>query len=65
MMTERVDVSHLLVTDDEDHQEKDKINTTVNTPITVGGGLIREMESFVYMESGWTSRGVQKRHSKD
>ena len=28
-----------------------KMNTTVNTPVTVGGEPIREMESFVYMGS--------------
>ena len=28
-----------------------KMNTTANTPVTVGGELIREVESFVYLGS--------------
>ena len=34
-----------------------KINTTANTPITVGGGPIKEVESFVYLGSTITKQG--------
>nr|KAG5698971.1 hypothetical protein BaRGS_033484 [Batillaria attramentaria] len=41
-----------------------KINTTANTPVTVGGEPIREIESFVYLGSvvdgqGGTDRDVK------
>ena len=34
-----------------------KINTTANTPITVGGKLTKEVESFVYLGSTITKQG--------
>ena len=34
-----------------------KINTTANTPITVGGKPIKEVESFVYLGSTITKQG--------
>ena len=34
-----------------------KINTTANTPITVGGEPIKEVESFVYLGSTITKQG--------
>nr|KAG5697588.1 hypothetical protein BaRGS_019809 [Batillaria attramentaria] len=46
-----------------------KINTTANTPVTVGGESIREVESFVYLGSvvdgqGGTDRDVTARIGK-
>ncbi|KAK7112347.1 hypothetical protein V1264_011816 [Littorina saxatilis] len=46
-----------------------KINTTANTPVTVGGEPIREVESFVYLGSvidrqGGTDRDVAARTGK-
>nr|KAG5703015.1 hypothetical protein BaRGS_016176 [Batillaria attramentaria] len=46
-----------------------KINTTANTPVTVGGEPIREVESFVYLGSvvdgqGGTDRDVTARIGK-
>ena len=46
-----------------------KINTTANTPITVGGKPIKEVESFVYLGStitkqGGTDEGVTSRIGK-
>nr|KAG5687146.1 hypothetical protein BaRGS_019224 [Batillaria attramentaria] len=46
-----------------------KINTTANTPVTVGGEPIREVESFVYLGSvvdgqGGTDRGITARIGK-
>nr|KAG5687792.1 hypothetical protein BaRGS_017270 [Batillaria attramentaria] len=46
-----------------------KINTTANTPVTVGGEPIREVESFVYLGSvvdgqGGTDRNVTARIGK-
>nr|KAG5695363.1 hypothetical protein BaRGS_033576 [Batillaria attramentaria] len=46
-----------------------KINTTANTPVTVGGEFIREVESFVYLGSvvdgqGGTDRDVTARIGK-
>ena len=34
-----------------------KINNTANTPITVGGKPIKEVESFVYLGSTITKQG--------
>ena len=34
-----------------------KINTTANTPITVGGKPIKEVESFVFLGSSITKQG--------
>ena len=46
-----------------------KINTTANTPVTVGEEPIREVESFVYLESvvdqqGGTDRDITARIGK-
>ena len=46
-----------------------KINSTANTPVTVGGEPIREVDSFFYLESaidhqGGTDRDVTARTSK-
>ena len=46
-----------------------KMNTTANAPITVGGVPIREVESFIYLESvvdqlGGTDRDVTARIGK-
>nr|KAG5690470.1 hypothetical protein BaRGS_016470 [Batillaria attramentaria] len=38
-----------------------KINTTANTPVTVGGEPIREVESFVYLGSVVDGQGVTDR----
>ena len=43
-----------------------KMNTTANTPVTVGGQPIREVESFAYLvdQQGGTDRDVTARISK-
>ena len=41
-----------------------KMNTTANALITVGGEPIREVESFVYLESVVTIRGAQTETSQ-
>ena len=41
--------------------ELTKMNTTANTPVTVGGKSIREVESFVYLESVVDQQGSTDR----
>jgi hypothetical protein len=42
-----------------------KINTTANTPITIGGEPIKEVEYYVYLGSVGDKQGAQRRHTKD
>ena len=44
-----------------------KINTTTNTPLTVGGEPIREVDSFIYLRSAVDQKGGhgERCHSQD